>query len=131
TDTTVHTLYGNQMGARKSYNPKNKGKKSYQPILTFIAETREYIWGELRNGDLARRKTDCASFDGGVRGPAELRWSPLRPGRFRVLLLGGGASLRARQSVLHPGGPQDVSPVGSPASRRVAALAPDRRRPGV
>jgi hypothetical protein len=39
------------MGARKSYNPKNKGKKSYQPILTFIAETREYIGGELRNGD--------------------------------------------------------------------------------
>ena len=51
TDTTVHTLYGRQMGARKSYNPKNKGKKSYQPILTFVAETREYIGGELRNGD--------------------------------------------------------------------------------
>src|SRR5438874_10514206 len=51
TDTTVHTLYGRQMGARKSYNPKNKGKKSYQPILTFIAETREYVWGELHNGD--------------------------------------------------------------------------------
>jgi hypothetical protein len=30
TDTTVHTLYGQQMGGRKSYNPKNKGKKSYQ-----------------------------------------------------------------------------------------------------
>src|ERR1700758_4359009 len=40
-----------KMGARKSYNPKNKGKKSFQPILTFVAETREYIWGELRNGD--------------------------------------------------------------------------------
>jgi hypothetical protein len=51
TDTTVHTLYGNQMGARKSYNPKNKGKKSYQPILSFIAETREFVSGELRNGD--------------------------------------------------------------------------------
>jgi hypothetical protein len=51
TDTTVHTLYGQQMGGRKSYNPKNKGKKSYQPILTFLAETREYVWGELRNGD--------------------------------------------------------------------------------
>jgi hypothetical protein len=38
TDTTVHTLYGKQMGARKSYNPKNKGKKSYQPILTFKVE---------------------------------------------------------------------------------------------
>src|ERR1700682_1964814 len=51
TDTTVHTLFGNQMGGRKSYNPKNKGKKSYQPILTFLAETREYVGGELRNGD--------------------------------------------------------------------------------
>src|SRR6202035_2257380 len=51
TDTTVHTLFGNQMGGRKGYNPKNKGKKSYQPILTFIAETREYVWGGLRNGD--------------------------------------------------------------------------------
>jgi hypothetical protein len=39
------------MGGRKGYNPKNKGKKSYQPMLTFIAETREYVWGELRNGD--------------------------------------------------------------------------------
>jgi hypothetical protein len=51
TDTTVHTLFGSQMGGRIGYNPKNKGKKSYQPILTFIAETREYISGELRNGD--------------------------------------------------------------------------------
>jgi len=51
TDTTVHTLFGDQMGARKGYNPKNKGKKSFQPILTFLAETREYISGELRNGD--------------------------------------------------------------------------------
>jgi hypothetical protein len=51
TDTTVQTLYGKQMGGRKSYNPKNKGKRSYQPILTFLAETREYVWGELRNGD--------------------------------------------------------------------------------
>ncbi|MEJ2112008.1 MAG: IS1380 family transposase [Acidobacteriota bacterium] len=51
TDTTVHTLYGKQMGARKSYNPKNKGKKSYQPIMSFLAETREFVAGELRNGD--------------------------------------------------------------------------------
>ena len=51
TDTTVHTVYGKQMGARKGYNPKNKGKKSFQPILTFLAETREFIGGELHNGD--------------------------------------------------------------------------------
>lgn len=51
TDTTVHTVYGEQMGARKGYNPKNKGKKSYQPILTFLGETKEYLAGELHNGD--------------------------------------------------------------------------------
>ena len=51
TDTTVHTLFGQQMGARKGYNPQHKGKKSYQPILAFLAETREYVMGELHNGD--------------------------------------------------------------------------------
>ena len=51
TDTTVHTVYGKQMGARKGYNPKNKGKLSYQPILTFVAETREYLYGDLHSGD--------------------------------------------------------------------------------
>jgi hypothetical protein len=50
TDTTVHTRFGAAMGARKSYNPKNRGKKSHQPILTFLAETREYVAGELRHG---------------------------------------------------------------------------------
>ena len=27
TDTTVHTLFGNQMGARKSYNPQEQGEE--------------------------------------------------------------------------------------------------------
>jgi hypothetical protein len=49
TDTTVHTLFGQQIGGRTGYNPKNKGKKSYQPILTFLGETREYINGELHS----------------------------------------------------------------------------------
>jgi hypothetical protein len=38
TNTTVHTVYGRQMGARKGYNPKHRGKKSYEPILTFVGE---------------------------------------------------------------------------------------------
>jgi hypothetical protein len=35
THTTVHTLYGRQMGGRKGYNPKNKGqeKLSTRPDL--------------------------------------------------------------------------------------------------
>jgi hypothetical protein len=74
TDTTVHTLYGRQMGGRKGYNPKNKGKHSYQPMLTFIAETREYVWGELRNGDRPTGKqigdhirNVCAALPAGVK----------------------------------------------------------------
>src|ERR1017187_6269170 len=74
TDTTVHTLYGRQMGGRKGYNPKNKGKKSYQPMLTFINETREYIWGQLRNGDRPTGKqigdhirNVCAALPAGVK----------------------------------------------------------------
>ena len=74
TDTTVHTLYGRQMGGRKGYNPKNKGRRSYQPMLTFIAETREYIWGELRNGDRPSGKqignhirNVCAALPAGVK----------------------------------------------------------------
>ena len=67
TDTTVHTLYGKQMGGRKSYNPKNKGKKSFQPILTFIAETREYVTGELRNGDRPTGKQIARHIEEAVR----------------------------------------------------------------
>ncbi len=63
TDTTVHTLFGNQMGARRSYNPKNKGKKSYQPILTFLAETKEYVAGALRTGDRPSGKEIAAHLD--------------------------------------------------------------------
>jgi len=74
TDTTVHTLFGQQMGARKGYNPQHKGKKSYQPILTFLAETREYLMGELHNGDrpsgaqIARHlERACAALPPGVK----------------------------------------------------------------
>jgi len=55
------------MGGRKSYNPKNKGKKSYQPILTFIAETREYLWGGLRNGDRPSGKEIARHIGDAVR----------------------------------------------------------------
>ena len=63
TDTTVHTVYGKQMGARKGYNPKNKGKLSYQPILTFMAETREYIYGDLHSGDRHSGKEIAAHIE--------------------------------------------------------------------
>ena len=67
TDTTVHTLYGRQMGGRKSYNPKNKGKRSYQPILTFLVETREYLMGGLRNGDRPTGRQIAAHLESAFR----------------------------------------------------------------
>jgi hypothetical protein len=38
TDTTVHTVFGNQMGGRKSYNPKNRGKKSFRELSVSLYE---------------------------------------------------------------------------------------------
>ncbi len=68
TDTTVHTVYGQQLGARKSYNPKNRGKKSYQPILTFLAETKEYVGGELHNGDRPTGLQIARHIEGVIHG---------------------------------------------------------------
>jgi hypothetical protein len=50
-DTTVETIYGRQQGGRKGYNPKNRGKKGFRPVLCFIEETREYFMGKLRRGE--------------------------------------------------------------------------------
>jgi hypothetical protein len=50
-DTTVETVYGNQEGSRKGHNPRDRGKKGYRPVLCFIEQTREYLWGKLRKGE--------------------------------------------------------------------------------
>jgi hypothetical protein len=50
-DTTVETVYGDQQGARKGHNTRNRGKKGYRPVLCFIDETREYLSGKLRKGE--------------------------------------------------------------------------------
>jgi hypothetical protein len=50
-DSTVKTAYGKQQGVKKGYNPFQKGKASYHPILAFCAETKEILQGWLRSGD--------------------------------------------------------------------------------
>ena len=50
-DSTVETIYGNQQGGRKGHNTKHRGKKGYRPVLCFIEQTREYLWGKLRKGE--------------------------------------------------------------------------------
>jgi len=50
-DTTVETVFGDQQGARKGHNTKNRGKKGYRPVLCFIEESREYLIGKFRRGE--------------------------------------------------------------------------------
>lgn len=50
-DSTVKTVYGRQQGAEKGYNPTHPGKRSYNPLIAFIAETGEALMGWLRPGD--------------------------------------------------------------------------------
>src|SRR5213594_4179673 len=109
TDTTVHTLYGNQMGARKSYNPKNKGKKSYQPILTFIAETREYLWGELHNGDRPHGQAGLRSSEESHHRCSQQRRRDLRACGFGILLRRSGGGLRRGQLRIRDRRAQDVA----------------------
>ncbi len=49
-DTTVETVYGDIEGALKGHNPKHRGKKGLRPVLSFFAETKEYLTGRLRKG---------------------------------------------------------------------------------
>ena len=50
-DSSVKTVYGKQEGARKGFNSKSKGKRSYHPQLAFLNSTKECILAWLRPGD--------------------------------------------------------------------------------
>ena len=50
-DSVVLTLYGQQQGARRGYNPKARGRPSYHPLLCFEAHGQEFWHGSLRPGD--------------------------------------------------------------------------------
>jgi len=50
-DSHVKTVYGEQQRAKKGYNPKKPGRKSYHPLLCFLGETRDFLWGKFRPGD--------------------------------------------------------------------------------
>ena len=39
-DSTECTVYVHQAGAAKGYNPKNRGKLSYHPLLCFLSEMK-------------------------------------------------------------------------------------------
>jgi hypothetical protein len=49
-DSTVKTVYGQQEGTAKGYNPHKKGAFSYHPLLAFCTDTKEILQGWLRDG---------------------------------------------------------------------------------
>jgi len=51
-DSTVQTLYGNQEGALKGYNPDDPGKKSYHPLIVTEAHLKDCLGGFLRPGNV-------------------------------------------------------------------------------
>src|SRR5215467_12534475 len=116
------------MGGRKSYNPKNKGKKSYLPILTFLSETREYISGELRNGDRPTGAQNRQASGKRMGSSAADGEDDLCAGRCGVLLLGGGGSLPEPGGAVHHLRAQDVSFGRGAESRQLATLAAHGRR---
>lgn len=50
-DSTAKTLYGNQEGVVKGYNPTHRGRKSYHPLICAEAHSQDCLGGELRYGD--------------------------------------------------------------------------------
>ena len=50
-DSSVRTVYGKQEGARKGFNSKSKGKRSYHPQFAFLNSTKECLLAWLRPGD--------------------------------------------------------------------------------
>ncbi|MBI4277682.1 MAG: IS1380 family transposase [Armatimonadetes bacterium] len=50
-DSTVLTLYGHQEKARLGYNPRQRGRPSYHPLVCFEGQTKDFWHGELRPGD--------------------------------------------------------------------------------
>lgn len=49
-DSTVKTVYGNQQGAAKGYNPNKPGANSYHPLLCFLSELKIVIKSRFRTG---------------------------------------------------------------------------------
>lgn len=50
-DSTVLVLYGKQEMAHIGYNPKQRGRSSYHPLVCFSGTTKDAWHGELQPGD--------------------------------------------------------------------------------
>jgi hypothetical protein len=90
-DTTAETVYGNQQGGRVGYNTSHRGKKAYRPVLCFMDETRDYLLGKLRKGDVLDGE-ECAAFISQIKGHL--------PGCVKKVLLRADGEFFSWESVL-------------------------------
>jgi hypothetical protein len=90
-DTTAETIYGDQQGGRIGYNPKDRGEKAYRPVLCFMDETREYLLGRLRKGDV---------LDGVESGAFITRIKAHLPGCVKKVVLRADGEFFSWESVL-------------------------------
>ena len=72
----------------KATTPSIAGRRSYQPILTFLAETREYLSGELRKGERPTGKQIAAHLESVFAALPKTRGEGVCAGRLGILLLG-------------------------------------------
>jgi hypothetical protein len=87
-----------------------QGRKSYQPILSFLAETREFVAGELRNGDRPTGKQIARHLQEVFQSLPCCVTSIGARGRFRILLLGSRGSLRQVQVLVYCNCAKSISP---------------------
>lgn len=63
-DSTVRSLYGNQEGVVRGYNPGHRGERSYHPLLCTEAHGGDCLGGELRYGNASVAAGVVAMLDG-------------------------------------------------------------------
>jgi hypothetical protein len=73
-DSTVVTVFGRQQGAEVGYNPRYRGKRSYNPLLCVEANS-SFLWdAELRSGDAGVWDASPDLLDSGFANvPTEIR----------------------------------------------------------
>lgn len=62
-DSHVQTVYGQQQGAARGYNPKKQGRLSYHPLVATISQIRMPLAGLFRRGDTNGRTEIVEFFD--------------------------------------------------------------------
>jgi hypothetical protein len=62
-DTTVLTVYGHQQGAKVGFNPKKRGRPSYQPLLCFEGKRGDLWEGSYLAGDAHPAPTTVKLLD--------------------------------------------------------------------